>query len=203
MATHSKEVLKYLNVLINNKFTVDEMVILFLVTHKDYKSLESFVEYHYFPNLSLYRTTIEKLQKEGWLKIMGEDYIESLEIRSKFTSLFGDSVLDERLKDVDSWIQDFRNIFKVGKPGAMGDPNACLDKMKKFIKAHPQYTKEQIMKAAEVYVNSQAPAYRFLQQADYFISKQSVDKGITSRLLSFLEDPQTTEDYNESYVKSI
>lgn len=181
------------NKLIASKLTLEEYFMLMLVWHKDYTSLEKFANYHYPNGVGvLYPIVIRNLEEAGWIKIVGTNLFTDIEIRETFIELFKPSDLERRLEEVPIWINKYRDIFRGRKQGAMGDPNACMQKMRRFITQYPQYTVEQILKATQLYVDSQGPRYTFLQQADYFISKQGTsDKIATSRLLTYLEDLDT------------
>lgn len=99
--------------------------------------------------------------------------------------------------DVKNWIQEYRNVFKGIKPGSMGDSLACLTKMNKFLKVYPEYDKDIIIKAAQLYVET-LEDYRYLQRADYFISKADVDRVKESRLASFCEEVKEGNSPNNS-----
>lgn len=198
----TKEIRKHIDLMIDNKLATDEFIVLLLVMQKDFKALAKFVDYHFIIKAQ-YEAIIKELQKKGWLKIVGDDYLSELEIRAQFTELFTDGVVEKRVEEVGEWIQKFRDIFRRGKSGKMGDPNACLEKMKKFVRTYPQFTVEQILTATARYVDSCGPTYNYLQQADYFISKESVDRTKTSRLLSFLEDLSINEDEGQGFSQQI
>lgn len=183
----AKEIRIDIDKMVDSKLEVQEYVVLYLVWHKDFKGLKRFAQHHFVLSLE-YELLIAKLEKEGWLKIVGEDNLKDIEIRQQFIELFKPSEIEARLSDVENWIQDYRNLFRGRKPGAMGDLNACTVKMKRLLLQYPQYSKEQIMKAAETYVDSCGPTYKFLQRADYVISKEDSAKISSSRLLTFLED---------------
>ena len=67
---------------------------------------------------------------------------------------------------------------------------------------NPEYTFEEILKAAQLYLDTDGRDTRFLQRADYFIFKQDVHKGESSRLSAFIdeigEDP--TLDWTSTIV---
>lgn len=90
------------------------------------------------------------------------------------------------------WIEEYRTVFGKGKKG---DPKACLSKMDIFLKENPQYDKDIIIEAAKLYVSETDP--RYLQQADYFISKKLGDGVLTSRLRQFCERSSSGESADE------
>jgi hypothetical protein len=122
----------------------------------------------------------KELEKEGFIKYDTE--LSVISVRSLGENVF--KVEDTNVKD---WIQEYRNIFKGIKPGSMGDSIACLVKMDKFLKVYHEYNKETILEAAKLYIDS-LDDFRFIQRADYFISKADVDRVKESRLASFCEE---------------
>lgn len=98
----------------------------------------------------------------------------------------GDDALRNSIKE---WIDEYRSLFKGTKAGIMGDPKACLDKMVRFFEEYSQFAnKEQILKATQSYIQSEAQSnYKYLQRADYFIYKIT-GKEEVSRLASYCEE---------------
>lgn len=87
------------------------------------------------------------------------------------------------------WVEDYRKLFADVKPEARGDKKGCLVKMKRFFAENPDVRKDEILKAALMYLKPFKDGQQdkqYIQQADYFISKvQKGDK--TSRLSTFVE----------------
>lgn len=104
------------------------------------------------------------------------------------------------VKDIESWIDDYRKLFKNKKSGAMGSRKACVFKMKKFIEEYPTYAKiDLILAAAQRYINSESRNnYTYLQRADYVISKKDVDS-VSSRLATFCEEIAELENKQEKF----
>lgn len=86
----------------------------------------------------------------------------------------------------DEFIEEYRSIWKGLKLGAMGSPSACKEKMLRWMKENPQYSKEDILKAAKIYINS-LNNYQYLQAAHYFIYKKD-GKEESSRLSAFIDE---------------
>ena len=99
---------------------------------------------------------------------------------------------------INNQIEEFRNKWKGLKPGSMGSLSACKDKMKRWMFENPNYSKDQILKAAEIYIHS-LNNYNYLQQADYFIYKKDAH-GESSRLSAFIDeiDNVHTEDWTST-----
>lgn len=105
---------------------------------------------------------------------------------------------------VESWIQDWRKgkqtpngdfsgFFKK-KPGAMGDYSRCVRNMKRFLLENPQYTKEDVFKARDLYFEYNMEAfgsYKYMREAHYFIRKEEKENGelvVKEDLLKFCEE---------------
>lgn len=88
----------------------------------------------------------------------------------------------------DEFIEEYRNLWKGLKVGSMGSPMACKEKMERWMKENPNYSKEDILKAAKIYINS-LNNYQYLQAAHYFIYKKD-GKEEDSRLSAFIEEKE-------------
>ena len=88
----------------------------------------------------------------------------------------------------DEFIEEYRNLWKGLKLGSMGSPMACKDKMLRWMGENPNYSKEDILKAAKIYINS-LNNYQYLQAAHYFIYKKD-GKEEDSRLSAFIEEKE-------------
>ena len=88
----------------------------------------------------------------------------------------------------DEFIEEYRSLWKGLKLGSMGSPGACKEKMLRWMGENPNYTKEDILKAAKIYINS-LNNYQYLQAAHYFIYKKD-GKEEDSRLSAFVEEKE-------------
>lgn len=88
----------------------------------------------------------------------------------------------------DEFIEEYRSLWKGLKVGSMGSPMACKEKMLRWMGENPNYTKEDILKAAKIYINS-LNNYQYLQAAHYFIYKKD-GKEEDSRLSAFIEEKE-------------
>lgn len=124
------------------------------------------------------------LQNAGFIKMNDND---SFALRGPAFELFPEESIE-----LDEFIQTYRLIFAdSGRTGIMGSKKDCTIKMKKFIEDNPEYSQNRILEAARTYVNSCAESnYKYLQQADYFISKQDKYGQPSSRLLAYLEEQE-------------
>lgn len=148
----------------------------------------------------------EYLQEKNYIKLINN---ETIIIREKTVKLF--KILQnfelkfKRFEDkkivksdlalkyeVDSFIDEYRAKWKGLKPGSMGSLSSCKEKMLRWCKLNPLYTKEDILKAVDIYLKS-VNDLKYVQRADYFIYKQE-GKEESSRLSSFIDE---TDNYSD------
>ena len=89
----------------------------------------------------------------------------------------------------DEFIEEYRNLWKGLKVGSLGSYKTCYDKMKRWMSENPNYSKDDILKAARIYIKS-LDNYQYLQQADYFIFKKD-GKDENSRLSAFIDEQES------------
>ena len=65
----------------------------------------------------------------------------------------------------DEFIEEYRNLWKGLKVGSLGSYKTCYDKMKRWMSENPNYSKDDILKAARIYIKS-LDNYQYLQQAE-------------------------------------
>lgn len=167
-------------------------------------SVDEFITLLYLYENSLRKTSINhlnSLQDKQFIKLNINDN-EDITIREKGKLLIEfleiesiNSVKDKKLvkkssrainAELNDFIQEFRALWKGLKPGSMGSEISCRDKMYKWMQMNPSYTKEDILKAAKLYIRS-LNDLRFIQQADYFIFKKDAH-GESSRLSAFIDE---------------
>lgn len=98
--------------------------------------------------------------------------------------------LVESKDDIEEWIEEYRDLFKSTGPGKTADVKTLIKKMKWFYKEYPELAdKSLILNATERYISTESlSSYRYLQRADYFISKEDSSKIKVSRLASYCQD---------------
>ena len=96
------------------------------------------------------------------------------------------------LNEINSFIVEYRNKWKGLKPGSMGGLSSCKMKMMRWMSDNPDYTPAQILKAADIYIQS-LNNYTYLQQADYFIYKKE-GYSEQSRLSAFIDEIDSSVD---------
>ena len=150
---------------------------------------------------------LTSLQDKGFIKIITNEKIILREKGTLFLDLISidsiNSAKDKKITkkssrsinlELDVLAKEYRMLWKGLKPGSMGSEQGCKEKLFRWMKNNPEYSKEDIIKAAKIYINS-LDNYTFLQQADYFIYKKDA-YGESSRLSAFIDDiSKPTDDW--------
>lgn len=148
---------------------------------------------------------LNSLQNDGYIKIIqleigkqyilrekGKEFIESCIYKEKDLK-WVDTLVKECKEEVDfeEFVKQYRNLWKGLKVGSQGNPKSVEDKLKRWMKENPDYTQDDILRAARTYINS-LEDFKYLQKADYFIYKK--DKfGEQSRLSDFIDEDEIIE----------
>ena len=118
--------------------------------------------------------------------------LDFLSIESSYSDYKSKKVVKKSTRTIsegfDEFIEEYRKLWKGLKPGSMGSENACKEKMLRWMGENPNYSKEDILKAAKIYINS-LNNYQYLQAAHYFIYKKD-GKEEDSRLSAFVEEKE-------------
>lgn len=165
-------------------------------------SIDEYIVLLYLSDNILYNNSkiiLESLQEKQFIKIITDEKILIREKGKIFLELITidciNSTNNKKItkkssrvlnQDLDTFVKEFRNLWKGLKPGSMGSESACRDKLFRWMQNNPSYTKEDILKAAKIYINS-LDNYNYLQQADYFIYKKDLN-GESSRLSAFIDE---------------
>ena len=147
------------------------------------------------------------MQEKGFIKIKeDEEYniilrektkllIEFLEIES-LDPVKKNKVIKKSARvvtnEVLNFIEEFRSKWKGLKPGAMGGFESCKEKLIRWMQNNPRYDFQQILKAADIYINS-VNNMQYLQQADFFVYKKE-GKDEHSRLSAFIDEIETKSE---------
>lgn len=143
---------------------------------------------------------VKHLEELKYIKIIGSriilrkpslDLLESLKNNDKLEKVVSYVTQDE----IKERIQEYRNIFKGLKIGSMGSKNSCIEKLQKWVKENPEYSFDDILKAANIYIESLS-SYQYLQRADYFIYKQDKNGSINSSLSAYIDEINNNIDEN-------
>ena len=151
-------------------------------------------------NITFDDSVLNELQDKQFIKLIDKEVIvrEKSKLLLDFLSIESD--LNHKEKKIikksnrvinegfDEFIEEYRSLWKGLKVGSMGSPMACKEKMERWMKENPNYSKEDILKAAKIYINS-LNNYQYLQAAHYFIYKKD-GKEEDSRLSAFIEEKE-------------
>ena len=152
-------------------------------------------------NMTFDNIVLNELQDKQFIKLINKEVIvrektklliDFLSIESSYSDYKSKKVVKKSTRTIsegfDEFIEEYRNLWKGLKLGAMGSPGACKEKMLRWMGENPNYTKEDILKAAKIYINS-LNNYQYLQAAHYFIYKKD-GKEEDSRLSAFIEEKE-------------
>lgn len=147
---------------------------------------------------------LEKLEEKRFIKIIEHKDEEVIILRNKSIEIIElltvevDSSYKETKtikksqravsSEVEDRINEYRELFRGLKASSMGSPKSCKQKLTRWMKENPDYTFDDILQAARLYIQSLNGDYRYLQRADYFIFKQANNREEDSRLSAFIED---------------
>ena len=135
---------------------------------------------------------IKHFDGEIVIREKGKLLLEFLSIESSYSDYKNKKIIKKSNRVINEgfneFIEEYRNLWKGLKVGSMGSPMACKEKMLRWMGENPNYTKEDILKAAKIYINS-LNNYQYLQAAHYFIYKKD-GKEEDSRLSAFIEEKE-------------
>ena len=135
---------------------------------------------------------IKLIEQEIILREKSKLLLDFLSIESSYSDYKEKKIIKKSNRVInegfDEFIEEYRKLWKGLKPGSMGSENACKEKMLRWMGENPNYTKEDILKAAKIYINS-LNNYQYLQAAHYFIYKKD-GKEEDSRLSAFIEEKE-------------
>ena len=105
-------------------------------------------------------------------------------------------------KEVEDNLHTFREKWKGLKPGSMGSLKSCKEKLSRWMKENPEYSFEDILKAADLYLSTEGQNVRYLQRADYFIFKKD-GREESSRLSAFIDDAIRVKSINNEWTSKL
>lgn len=140
------------------------------------------------------KDSLDQLKDLDYLRLVKEPLgyrFSNIEVTPKFISHFIQKSFVSKVgkEKVEDWIDEWYELWPKGvKSGGntlvRSDKNGCLNKMKKFVKTNPDYTKEIIIRATKDYLNHlRMNNFAFIQAAHYYIFKNDI-----SNLASACED---------------
>lgn len=156
---------------------------------------------------------LEKLESKLFIKLIDNKiYLREKAIKLiEFLSIESDISFNTNKKEIkkskrvisseiEERIHEFRDKWRGLKTGSMGSEKACKEKLNRWMKENPNYSFEQILKAVDLYLNTEGTNLRYLQRADYFIFKQENSKEEVSRLSAFIDeiDNNSVQDWTSN-----
>lgn len=187
--------------MLKSSLTPDQYIILLLLHKKEFKTVEKLVMRMFGYTDSYVGEVYELLQEDGWIKITGKNLPKDIEIRQQFIELLNTSTD----MGISGWIDEYRALFKGKKPGCIGDRDMAIKNMTWLLTTYPQYTKEDVMKAAKYYISTCAKdGYKYLVRSNYFLSKEDASGNKSHQILTFLEETKAEEFIEpEDFTKNI
>ena len=210
----NKQIILDAEVLAKNNLSINEFLCLLKIY---FSELNEDIDYE-----DLY-THYQSLESKKFIKITikEENDIKSIKyiLREKSKVLIENSFTDKKVsvkKDsikkklsqrfindaVEEGIAEYRSKWRGLKPGSMGSPKNCKDKLKRWMLENPEYTFDDILKAVSIYINQFNGDYRFLQQADYFVFKKD-GKEESSRLSAFIDEIDLVGKNNDDWTNTL
>lgn len=104
--------------------------------------------------------------------------------------------------EIETRIKEYRNLWKGLKAGSMGSAKSCKQKLTRWMQENPEYTFDDILNAAELYILS-INDLRYLQNAEFFIFKQNPHREESSRLSAFIDEVNDKETLTGDWTSSI
>jgi len=189
-----------------NSFILD-----FSLLEEQNLTIEEFLALIYVANGKEHNSGYMSLQAKQFVKITEDNEIILREKGKLFIELISiDKVCSSSKKvikkssrlindEIDVFVSEYRMLWKGKKAGSMGSSASCKEKMIRWMQTNPTYSKDDILRAAKLYLNTLDNA-RYLQRADYFIFKQEENKEESSRLSAFIEeiDDKPVEDWTNT-----
>jgi len=148
-----------INVLEKHQITPDEFIYLYKL-------------YIGYKDKILLRINKNDLMDKGFLRrAIG---LEIITLSEKSIELL-EALYPSRYEDPKDWIDKWRDLFPNIKSGGYrvrSDKHGCLDKMNKFFKKYPEYTKDIVFRATKKYIEEKKKDnYAYISLAHYFIEK--------------------------------
>ena len=177
------------------------------ISFDHYVSLIKLYVFHELPH------NVDELIDAGYVKNIGSRYIITANLRrniyehllhqgSPVKEKGEEEIVRETIVDrIDEYRTKWKEATHGRKPGIMGSRQSCLDKMTQWMKENPNYTFDQILKAADLYLSS-VDNIKYIQRADYFISKK--DSGIiTSRLSAYIDEIEDIDTVDTNWTNEL
>ena len=183
-----------LNVIYKSGITIEEFFYLYsLFINETIHIVDDSIDYDKLEKLLF----IKIIDKQFYLRSKARDLFEILSVKISFSNEDDKKIVKRSKrainKEIDDRINEFRNKWKGLKPGSMGALHSCKEKLSRWMDENPEYSFEDILKAADLYLSTEGTNLKFLQRADYFIYKKD-GREESSRLSAFVDDVGIAND---------
>ena len=197
---------RYLTILEDRKLTYPCFILLIFIYEEKYE----FLDLAYDHNFIEFNNNIQYLEQHGLIKWHGDNPRE-ITLRKEGEELFKKHVGTYKkvttAKEVEGWIQSWRDIFPEGVNSGgyryRGDKAECIKKMIKFVNSN-DYSIEQIFQATKDYVERfSLKGYAYMQLAHYFIEKKGVGSSLNAECEGLTERTSNNKGEEINYGRSI
>ena len=195
---------RYLTINEELNLSFGEFILLIFI----YEEAYDFLKMAHSDNFMGFSIAINSLELKGLVKWHGENP-EEITLRKVGEELFKKHVGSKKktttAKEVEHWIQSWREIFPEGINSGgyryRGDKAETIKKMIKFVNTN-DYSIEQIFQATKDYVERfSQKGYAYMQLAHYFIEKKGVGSTLNAECEG-LSDVKSKKEEN-TYGRSI
>ena len=109
-----------------------------------------------FFQITLEEETLQKLIEDEFFGDLDEIIKQNVKAKSKIPLFPNEEKSkrpgEEEPESLDSWIQEFRALFKIANPDRVGTLSTCKERMKWFLKTFPNTNKDIILGATSMYL---------------------------------------------------
>lgn len=161
-----------------------------------------FINYKRLENLNLIKIINDEGTEKYVIRTLGEKLLDEMITQQKEVIKTSKKVSKRHVsKEVEEHVQEYREKWRGLSLGMMGSPKSCKEKLTRWMHENPEYTMQNILKAADIYIKTFNGEYKYLQQADYFIFKKT-GREESSRLSAFIEEIEVKQ-FEEGWSSSL
>lgn len=147
---------------------------------------------------------LKQLESRGYIERKGTEVI----FTKKAEQLLKKEVvlITATSDNIEDFVNEYRNLFPRGEISGgypvRGDKRGCIERMQKFLKLYPDYSREVILEATRNYINrKEKEGFRYMQLAHYFILKDKISN--LAGECEMILDNNLNSDRNESFEEQM